>query len=66
MDTSFPAVHRRAPPTLRHQRPCSSIVDEFNLCYDDNVLNISFNFALTQIPIPDEFLGLPQTVERKH
>ena len=29
MDTSFPAVHRRAPPTLRHQRPSSSIVDEF-------------------------------------
>ena len=29
MDTSFPAVHRPAPPTLRHQRPSSSIDDEF-------------------------------------
>jgi len=33
MDTSFPAVHRRAPPTLRHQRPSSSIVDEFKYIY---------------------------------
>ena len=29
MDTSFPAVRRPAPPTLRHQRPSSSIDDEF-------------------------------------
>ena len=29
MDTSSPAVHHPAPPTLRHQHPSSSIVDEF-------------------------------------
>ena len=31
MDTSSPAVHHPAPPTLRHQGPSSSIVDEFKL-----------------------------------
>ena len=31
MDTSFPAVYRPAPPTLMHQRPISSSIDdEFN------------------------------------